>query len=46
MIKEEVNKFLSAELIKEFQYPIWLASVVLVKSEKCTFEVKVENFLG
>lgn len=31
MIKEEVDKLLSAGLIKEVQYPTWLANVVVVK---------------
>lgn len=31
LIKEEVNKLLSAGLIKEVQYPIWLNNVVLLK---------------
>ena len=31
MIKEEVGKLLIARLIKEVQYPTWLANAILVK---------------
>ena len=31
MIKDEVDKLLNVELIKEVQYPTWLANAVLLK---------------